>query len=90
MTAAHVAHPSIVSREEWEEARQNLLAHEKDVTRHYDRVSAERRRLPMVKLDKTYTFDGPEGARTLRDLFADYQQLIVYHFMFDPAAVQGL
>lgn len=89
MTVPSVAHPTIVSREEWEAARQTLLAHEKESTRHSDRVSAERRRLPMVKLDKTYTFDGPEGRRTLRDLFTDHQQLIVYHFMFDPAWDKG-
>jgi predicted dithiol-disulfide oxidoreductase (DUF899 family) len=89
MTTHDVAHPSIASREEWEAARQALLTHEKEVTRHYDRVSAERRRLPMVKLDKTYTFDGPEGKRTLLDLFDGQQQLIVYHFMFDPAWDKG-
>ena len=89
MTTHDVAHPSIASRDEWEAARQTLLTHEKEVTRHYDRVNAERRRLPMVKLDKTYTFDGPEGKRSLLDLFDGQQQLIVYHFMFDPAWDKG-
>ena len=74
MTTHDVAHPPSASREEWEAARQTLLTHEKEVTRHYDRVNAERRRLPMVKLDKTYTFDGPEGKRSLLDLFADRQR----------------
>jgi predicted dithiol-disulfide oxidoreductase (DUF899 family) len=55
MTIQGLAHPQIVSRDEWLTARKTLLAHEKEVTKHYDRVSAERRRLPMVKLDKTYT-----------------------------------
>jgi predicted dithiol-disulfide oxidoreductase (DUF899 family) len=89
MTHDDIVHPPIASREEWEAARQTLLTHEKEVTRHYDRVSAERRRLPMVKLDKTYTFDGPEGTRTLLDLFDAQHQLIVYHFMFDPAWDKG-
>ena len=68
---------------------EKLLAHEKELTKHYDRVSAERRRLPMVKLEKTYTFDGPEGKRSLYDLFDGHHQLIVYHFMFDPAWENG-
>jgi predicted dithiol-disulfide oxidoreductase (DUF899 family) len=89
MTTHDVTHPPIATRDEWEAARQTLLTHEKEATRHYDRVSAERRRLPMVKLDKTYTFDGPEGKRTLLDLFDGQQQLIVYHFMFDPGWNKG-
>jgi predicted dithiol-disulfide oxidoreductase (DUF899 family) len=82
-------HPRIVSRDEWASARETLLAHEKELTKHHDRVSAERRRLPMVKLEKPYLFDGPEGKRSLYDLFDGQQQLIVYHFMFDPAWDKG-
>jgi predicted dithiol-disulfide oxidoreductase (DUF899 family) len=89
MSIQDLAHPPIVTRDEWLAARKTLLTHEKEVTKHYDRVSAERRRLPMVKLDKTYTFDGPEGKRSLLDLFAGHRQLIVYHFMFDPAWENG-
>jgi predicted dithiol-disulfide oxidoreductase (DUF899 family) len=89
MTTQDLAHPPIATRDEWLAARKTLLAHEKEVTKHYDRVSAERRRLPMVKLEKTYTFDGPEGKRTLFDLFDGHHQLIVYHFMFDPAWEKG-
>ncbi len=89
MTIPDPAHPPIVPREEWLTARNTLLAHEKALTRHADRVSAERRRLPMVKLDKTYTFDGPDGTRTLLELFDGHRQLIVYHFMFDPAWNKG-
>jgi predicted dithiol-disulfide oxidoreductase (DUF899 family) len=89
MTIQEIAHPPIATRDEWLAARKTLLAHEKEVTKHYDRVSAERRRLPMVKLEKTYTFDGPEGKRSLLDLFDSHHQLIVYHFMFDPAWENG-
>jgi len=89
MTIQDPAHPRISSSDEWLIARKTLLAHEKELTKHYDRVSAERRRLPMVKLEKTYLFDGPEGKRSLYDLFDGHRQLIVYHFMFDPAWENG-
>jgi predicted dithiol-disulfide oxidoreductase (DUF899 family) len=89
MTIQDLPHPRIATRDEWLSARKTLLGHEKELTKHYDRVSAERRRLPMVKLDKTYTFDSPEGKRSLYDLFDDHHQLIVYHFMFDPAWDKG-
>lgn len=89
MTTQEPAHPRIVSREEWQAARETLLAHEKELTRHHDRVSAERRRLPMVKLEKTYTFHGANGRQSLADLFEGQRQLIVYHFMFDPAWEDG-
>jgi len=89
MTVQEIAHPPIATRDAWLAARKTLLAHEKEVTKHYDRVSAERRRLPMVKLEKTYTFDGPDGKRTLLDVFDGHRQLIVYHFMFDPEWENG-
>jgi len=88
-TTTTTAHPKVASREEWLAARKDLLAKEKELTKHHDRVSAERRRLPMVKIDKDYVFDGPEGKRSLRDLFDGRQQLIVYHFMFDPKWDEG-
>lgn len=78
------AHPPIVSREAWNAERKRLLAAEKELTKDYDRVNAERRRLPMVAIEKKYEFDGPEGKLSLLDLFAGRRQLIVYHFMFDP------
>lgn len=84
-----IPHPPIASRGEWLDDRKKLLQHEKEVTKHRDRVSAERRRLPMVQLDKRYTFDGPKGKRSLLDLFDGYRQLIVYHFMFDPEWDKG-
>jgi predicted dithiol-disulfide oxidoreductase (DUF899 family) len=84
-----VPHPPIVSQEEWLAERKKLLADEKELTRQYDRVNAERRRLPMVKIEKDYVFDGPKGKQSLEDLFEGCRQLIVYHFMFDPAWDKG-
>src|SRR5688572_10877983 len=89
MTTATVAHPPIVSQEEWLAERKKLLAHEKEVTKQKDRINAQRRRLPMVKLDKDYEFESTEGKRSLQDLFDGQKQLIVYHFMFDPEWDKG-
>jgi len=89
MTTITLPHPPVVSREQWLSERKKLLEHEKELTRHYDRVNAERRRLPMVKLEKDYSFDGPEGKASLKDLFEGRRQLIVYHFMFDPTWNKG-
>src|SRR6185436_2451868 len=89
MTDTTIAHPDVASRDEWLAERKKLLVHEKEVTRHRDRVSAERRPLPMVKIDKEYSFDGPDGQRSLLDLFDGRRQLIVYHFMFDPKWDEG-
>ncbi|MCU1334563.1 MAG: hypothetical protein JWO19_144 [Bryobacterales bacterium] len=89
MTTSTIPHPGIVSRDQWLAKRKELLAHEKELTRHYDRVNAERRRLPMVKVEKDYIFDGPKGKPSLKELFEDRRQLIVYHFMFDPAWDKG-
>jgi predicted dithiol-disulfide oxidoreductase (DUF899 family) len=74
----------IVSEEEWLAARTELLAKEKALTKDRDRLSAERRELPWVKVEKTYVFDGANGKETLADLFTGRSQLIVYHFMFAP------
>jgi predicted dithiol-disulfide oxidoreductase (DUF899 family) len=79
----------IVSRDEWLKARTALLAKEKEMTRLRDRLSAERRALPWVKVDKTYLFDTPAGQQTLSDLFDGRSQLIVYHFMFGPDWAAG-
>ena len=81
-------HP-IVSREEWNAARKALLAKEKQLTRQRDQLSAERRRLPWVKVDKTYVFDGPGGKVALADLFDGRSQLVVQHFMFGPDWEEG-
>ena len=85
MSDTGTAHPPISSRGEWLEARLRLLAEEKALTKQYDKVNANRRRLPMVKVDKPYTFAGPDGNATLLDLFGGQTQLIVVHFMFDPS-----
>src|SRR6202030_3292134 len=61
----------------------------KELTKQYDGVNAERRRLPMVKIEKDYVFDGPNGKQNLKTLFDGRRQLIVYHFMFDPAWDKG-
>src|ERR1017187_9821196 len=89
MATSTIAHPEILSRDQWLAERKELLAHEKDVTKHYDRVNAERRRLSMVKIEKNYVFDGPHGKPSLKDLFEGRRQLIVYHFMFDPTWDKG-
>jgi predicted dithiol-disulfide oxidoreductase (DUF899 family) len=79
----------IVSREEWLESRKRLLQKEKELTRLRDQLSAERRQLPWVRVDKPYVFEGPQGYRTLADLFDGSSQLMTYHFMFNPAWPQG-
>lgn len=76
-------HP-VVSRDEWLKARKALLAKEKEWTRRRDQLSAERRALPWVRIDKEYLFDGPDGRVNLADLFAGRSQLIVKHFMLGP------
>ncbi len=74
--------PEVVSREEWLAARKDLLTKEKELTRARDRLNADRRRLPMVRIDKPYTFEGPDGTVSLLDLFDGRPQLVMHHFMF--------
>ena len=76
--------PPIVSPEEWEAARQELLVKEKAFTRARDALAAERRRMPWQEVDKEYRFDGADGGVSLRDLFAGRRQLIVYRAFFEP------
>jgi predicted dithiol-disulfide oxidoreductase (DUF899 family) len=76
--------PRIVSDAEWQEANEQLRAKEKEATKARDALAAERRRLPMVRIEKEYVFDGPGGKASLLDLFEGRRQLIVYHFMFGP------
>jgi predicted dithiol-disulfide oxidoreductase (DUF899 family) len=84
-----VALPQVVSQDQWLEARKELLAEEKAMTRARDALNVKRRELPMVKVDKSYEFTGPEGQVGLSDLFAGRRQLIVQHFMFDPSWDDG-
>jgi predicted dithiol-disulfide oxidoreductase (DUF899 family) len=76
--------PDVVSRDEWLIARKQLLVKEKELTRALDRLNADRRRLPMVRIEKDYVFEGPEGEATLSDLFEGRRQLIIRHFMYGP------
>lgn len=75
---------TIVSRDEWLEARKALLAREREMTHQLDALREERRKLPWVRIEKPYLFDGPEGKCTLSDLFGDRSQLAIYHFMLTP------
>jgi predicted dithiol-disulfide oxidoreductase (DUF899 family) len=81
--------PKIVSRNEWLVARKELLAKEKKATRARDALNADRRRLPMVEIEKDYRFEGPDGELGLLDLFEGRRQLIVDHYMFDPTWDDG-
>lgn len=81
--------PNVVTREEWLVARKALLEKEKEVTRARDMIAAERRKLPAVKVEKNYLFEGPNGPLTFLDLFEGRRQLIVRHFMFGPDADEG-
>ena len=72
----------VVSKDKWVEARKRLLVKEKEFTHMRDQLSAERRELPWLRIDKDYTFDGPNGRETLAQLFGDRSQFVVYDFMF--------
>ncbi len=87
--ANQMNHPETVSRAEWLVARKDLLSREKEFTRQRDALSAARRKLPMLKINKEYVFDGPDGKQTLADLFDGRSQLIVYHFMLGPDWEEG-
>jgi predicted dithiol-disulfide oxidoreductase (DUF899 family) len=88
MTSNQTALPKIVSEQEWLAAREKLLVNEKELTRALDALAAERRMLPMVRIDKDYVFEGPNGTANLIDLFDGRRQLIVYHFMMAPGSDQ--
>ena len=79
----------VATREEWQAARDELLAREKELTRRGDQLAAERRELPWVPIEKEYRFATDEGPRTLPELFDGRSQLIVYHFMFGPTYTAG-
>src|SRR5258708_9325808 len=79
----------VVSEEQWLAARKELLAAEKEFTRERDALSAKRRELPWVRVEKNYVFDGPNGQQSLSELFRGKSQLAIYHFMFGPGWEQG-
>jgi predicted dithiol-disulfide oxidoreductase (DUF899 family) len=79
----------VVSQDEWLAARKALLTREKEFSKQRDALSAERRALPWVKVEKKYVFEGPGGKESLADLFAGKTQLLVYHFMLGPGWIQG-
>src|SRR5712664_3308061 len=76
--------PPVVSPQEWQVARQQLLVKEKALTRSRDALAAERRRMPWMAVEKKYEFDGPKGKVSLLDLFEGRRQLIVYRAFFEP------
>jgi predicted dithiol-disulfide oxidoreductase (DUF899 family) len=76
--------PPVVSREEWDAALAKVRVKEKEATRGRDALAAERRRLPRVRIDREWVFDGPAGKVRLIDLFEGRRQLLLYHFMFGP------
>ncbi len=88
MTATQTQH-EVVSRDEWLKARVAHLAAEKEFTRKRDELSRQRRELPWERVEKNYTFEGPNGPETLADLFAGRNQLIIYHFMLGPNWEEG-
>jgi predicted dithiol-disulfide oxidoreductase (DUF899 family) len=79
----------VVSQEQWTIAAQELLAKEKEFTKLRDQLSARRRELPWVEVTKDYEFETPEGKKSLKDLFGDKSQLMVYHFMYAPGWTEG-
>ena len=84
MSTSMIENQKIVSRDEWQAARQQLLVKEKDLTRARDALAAERRRMPWLAVGKRYEFDGPKGKVSLVDLFEGRRQLIVYRAFFEP------
>ena len=77
------------TREEWQAARDELLAKEKELTRRNDELAQERHELPWVPVEKDYRFETEDGTKSLADLFDGRSQLLVYHFMFGPSYEAG-
>src|SRR5580704_13870684 len=83
-TQMNMKTPPIVSQQEWEDARQQLLVKEKELTRARDAMAAARRRMPWLAVEKTYAFEGPAGKVSLLDLFEGRPQLVLYRAFFEP------
>jgi predicted dithiol-disulfide oxidoreductase (DUF899 family) len=88
-TSSFVEKHRVVSKDSWLKERLALLIEEKRIMRERDELASKVRDLPWVKVEKPYTFDSPTGKQSLTDLFGPHNQLIVYHFMFDPTWSQG-
>jgi Uncharacterized protein conserved in bacteria len=88
-TVRGIENRKVVSQSEWLVARKKLLLEEKNSSKLRDELNLQRRKLPWVKVEKEYVFDGPTGKMTLADLFCGKSQLIIYHFMFGPDWQQG-
>ena len=86
MARSNLSAPKIVSREEWLAAREAFFLKEKAITHELDALRDQRRRLPWVKIEKPYVFEGPDGKCTLADLFGERSQLAIYHFMLTPGS----
>ncbi len=89
MPTPPTAYPDVATRDDWLAARKKLLAREREVTHLRDAVNAERRRLPMVKVEKDYVFEGPRGEVRLHDMFEGRAQLYIHHFMWIDAIDEG-
>jgi predicted dithiol-disulfide oxidoreductase (DUF899 family) len=81
--------PRVVSADEWLAARKDLQAAEEEAIRTLQQIASQRRKMPAVKIEKDYVFEGPAGPASLLDLFEGRTQLIVQHFMFDPDWDEG-
>ena len=88
-TVRGIENRKAVSQSEWLVARKKLLLEEKNFSKLRDELNLQRRKLPWVKVEKEYVFDGPTGKMTLADFFCGKSQLIIYHFMFGPDWQQG-
>jgi predicted dithiol-disulfide oxidoreductase (DUF899 family) len=88
-TVRGIENRKVVSEKEWLVARKQLLVKEKKFSKLRDQLNLQRRKLPWVKVEKEYVFDGPTGKVTLADLFCGKSQLIIYHFMFGPGWKEG-
>jgi predicted dithiol-disulfide oxidoreductase (DUF899 family) len=88
-TVRGIQNRKVVSQKEWLVARKRLLAKEKRLSKIRDELNSERRRLPWVKIEKEYVFEGPGGKLKLGDLFDGKSQLLIYHFMFGPGWKEG-
>src|SRR5437867_10476094 len=88
-TVRGIENSKVVPQKEWLVGRKKLLAKEKKFSKLRDELNLQRRKLPWVKIEKEYVFDGPNGKVTLGDLFCGKSQLLIYHFMFGPGWKEG-